>query len=117
MRNFILLAVAAVSLVAGSAAAQTQEQRYGFNAIQRDDFAAAEARLDAARLEQPGEPSVLINLAHVYWKTGRTAQAEALYRQVLARDNVLMLTGSNRQLWSHELAQKGLDRARQMASR
>jgi len=113
----LILALLGGALAATAAGAQSQEQRYGFNAIQRDDLAAAEARLNAARLEQPGEPSVLINLAHVYWKTGRNAQAEALYRQVLARDNVLMLTGSNRQLWSHELAQKGLDRARQMASR
>jgi Flp pilus assembly protein TadD len=113
----VLLALATVSFVAGTASAQTQEQRYGFNAIERDDLAAAEARLDAARLEQPGEPSVLINLAHVYWKTGRTDQAEAMYRQVLAGQNVLMLTGTHQQLWSHALAQKGLDRARQMASR
>lgn len=117
MRNSLLLAAVAVSLAAGTASAQTQEQRYGFNAIQRADMAGAEARLQAARLEQPNEPSVLINLAHVYWKTGRTAEAEALYRQVLATDNVLMLTGANQQLWSHQLAQKGLDRARQMASR
>lgn len=105
------------ALVATAAGAQTQEQRYGFKAIQRDDLAAAEARLNAARLEQPNEPSVLINLAHVYWKTGRTEQAEAMYRRVLAGENVLMLTGANHQLWSHQLAQKGLDRARQMASR
>ena len=113
----LALALLAGALAATAAGAQTQEQRYGFNAIERDDLAGAEARLKAARLEQPGEPSVLINLAHVYWKTGRTADAEALYRQVLSSDNVLMLTGSNQQLWSHQLARKGLDRARQMASR
>lgn len=113
----LVLALLGGALVATAAGAQTQEQRYGFNAIQRDDLSAAEARLNAARLEQPNEPSVLINLAHVYWKTGRTAEAEALYRQVLTSDNVLMLTGGNQQLWSHQLAHKGLDRARQMASR
>lgn len=113
----LVMALLGGALVATAAGAQTQEQRYGYNAIQRDDLAAAEARLNAARLEQPNEPSVLINLAHVYWKTGRTEQAEALYRQVLASDNVLMLTGGNQQLWSHQLAQRGLDRARQMASR
>ncbi len=117
MRNPVLFALAVTVVLAGPAAAQTQEQRYGFNAIQRADLAGAEARLQAARLEQPNEPSVLINLAHVYWKTGRTAEAETLYRQVLANQNVLMLTGANQQLWSHQLAQKGLDRARQMASR
>lgn len=110
-------ALLAGALAATAAGAQTQEQRYGFNAIQRADLAGAEARLNAALLEQPGEPSALINLAHVYSKTGRVAEAEALYRQILTSQNVLMLTASNRQVGSHELAQRGLDRARQMASR
>ena len=107
----------AVALFATAANAQTQEQRYGFNAIQRDDLAGAEARLTAQRAQEPNEPSVLINLAHVYAKTGRFEQAEALYRQVMATDNVLMLTASRQQVGSHQLAQRGLDRARQMASR
>ena len=106
-----------LALVATAAGAQTQEQRYGFNAIQRDDLAGAEARLIAQLAQEPNEPSVLINLAHVYAKTGRFEQAEALYRKVMAADNILMLTASNRQVGSHELAQRGLDRARQMASR
>lgn len=105
------------ALVATAAGAQTQEQRYGFDAIQRADLTAAEARLSAERIAQPDEPSVLINLAHIYAKTGRMAQAETLYRQVLGGENVLMLTGSRRQLWSHDLAQNGLARARIVASR
>jgi Flp pilus assembly protein TadD len=117
MGKRLLFAAVAASLLGSPLTAQTQEQRYGFNAIQRDDLAGAEARLTAARLEQPSEPSVLINLAHVYSKTGRIAEAETLYRQVLSTQNVLMLTGSNQQLWSHQLAEKGLNRARQMASR
>lgn len=113
----LVLALLGGALVATAAGAQTQEQRYGFSAIQRADLAGAEARLIAQRAEEPNEPSVLFNLAHVYSKTGRADQAEALYRQILATDNVLMLTGSKQQIWSHDLAQRGLDRARQMASR
>lgn len=113
----LLFALIGGALVASAAGAQSQEQRYGFNAIQRDDLAGAEARLIAQRAEEPNEPSVLFNLAHVYSKTGRTAEAETLYRQIMADSNVLMLTGSNRQIWSHDLAQRGLDRARQIASR
>ena len=113
----LVIALLAGALVAPAAGAQTQEQRYGFNAIQRDDLAGAEARLIAQRAEEPNEPSVLFNLAHIYGKTGRAAQAEALYRQIMASDNVMMLTGARQQVSSHELAQRGLDRARQMASR
>ena len=116
MRNIILLAGA---LVATSAAAQTvpQEQTYGFNAIQRGDLTAAEARLTAQRAAEPGEPSVLLNLAHVYAKTGRADQAQALYRQVLATENVPMALANRSPAWSHDLAKAGLDRARSIASR
>jgi Tfp pilus assembly protein PilF len=116
MRHLVF-ALAGAALFSTAAAAQTQEQRYGFDAIQRADLTAAEARLNAALIEQPNEPSVLLNLAHVYWKTGRTEQAEALYRKVLAGENVMMLTAGRSTVGSHQLAQKGLDRARQMASR
>lgn len=105
------------ALVATAAGAQTQEQKYGFNAIQRDDLAGAEARLTAQRAEEPNEPSVLINLAHIYAKTGRLEQAEAMYRRVMATDNVLMMTDDRSPVWSHQLAQRGLDRARMTASR
>lgn len=113
----LLIAIAGGALLSTAATAQTQEQRYGFDAIQRADLTAAEARLNAALIEQPNEPSVLLNLAHVYWKTGRTEQAEALYKKVMAHENVMMLTAGRATVGSHELAQKGLDRARQMASR
>lgn len=105
------------AFAASAAGAQTQEQTYGFNAIQRHDLTAAEARLVAQRAAEPNEPSVLINLAHVYSKTGRAEQAEALYRQVLAGDNVLLATASRSGVWSHDLAQRGLERARMMAAR
>jgi Tfp pilus assembly protein PilF len=105
------------AFVASAAAAQTQEQTYGFNAIQRHDLTAAEARLVAQRTAEPNEPSVLINLAHVYSKTGRVEQAEALYRQVLASDKVMLATANRDGAWSHDLAQRGLARARMMASR
>lgn len=116
LRKTVLITLGA-ALVATAAGAQTQEQKYGFDAIQRADLTAAEARLIAQRAAEPNEPSVLINLAHIYTKTGRADQAAALYRQILAGENVLMLTGNRDQLWSHQLAERGLSRARQMASR
>lgn len=116
MRGLAMLALGA-AFIASAAGAQTQEQVYGFNAIQRNDLTAAEARLIAQRAAEPNEPSVLINLAHVYSKTGRFDQAESLYREVLAGENVLMATASRQGAWSHDLARRGLDRARMMAAR
>lgn len=116
MRGFAVLAAGA-AFIASAAGAQTQEQAYGFNAIQRHDLTAAEARLVAQRAAEPNEPSVLINLAHVYSKTGRVDQAAALYRQVLAGENVMLATADREGVWSHDLAQRGLARARMMAAR
>jgi Flp pilus assembly protein TadD len=121
----VALVGAALSATAASAQLQmqvpppqpTQEQRYGFNAIQREDLTAAEARLVAQRVAEPNEPAVLLNLAHVYTRTGRADQAEALYRQVLGAENALMATASSRPVWSHDLAQRGLDRTRSIAAR
>jgi thioredoxin-like negative regulator of GroEL len=115
MRGWFALIGAA--LIATGATAQTQEQKYGFNAIAKEDLTGAEARLIAQRALEPNEPSVLLNLAYVYAQTGRLDQATALYRQVMAGENVMMLTGGRQQVWSHEIAQRGLDRARQMAAR
>ena len=113
----VWFALAAGAVFATSAMAQSQEQTYGFNAIARDDLAGAEARLSAQRAAEPNEPSVLLNLAYVYAKTGRTAQATALYNQVMAGQNVMMLTGGRQQVSSHDLAQRGLSRTAAMASR
>lgn len=113
----VWFALVAGTVFATSALAQSQEQTYGFNAIARDDLAAAEARLAAQRAAEPKEPSVLLNLAYVYARTGRVDQANALYREVKADENVLMLTGARQQVWSHELADRGLARTAAMASR
>ena len=113
----LALAGAASMLWVSGASAQSQEQRYGFDAIQRDDLIAAEARLIAQRAQEPNEPSVLINLAHVYLKTGRVAQAEALYRQVLESENVQLATARRQPAWSHDLAQRALERTTAMAAR
>ena len=117
MRGLALIAAVGGALLTTAGLAQSQEQRYGFSAIAKDDLAGAEARLLAQRAAEPNEPSVLLNLAYVYARTGRTDQAMALYRQVLAGENVLMLTGGRQHVWSRDLAQRGLDRARTMASR
>lgn len=118
MRGLAILVLGGAMVAsAATAQVQTQEQRYGFNAIQRDDLTAAEARLIAQRAAEPGEPSVLLNLAHVYAKTGRAEQAMALYREVLTGENVLMATATRAPAWSHDLARRGLDRTRSIASR
>lgn len=120
MIKTVLALVGAASVVATGAAAQTtpsQAQTYGFNAIARGDLNAAEARLIAQRAEEPNEPSVLLNLAYIYGRTGRADEATALYNQILASDDVLMISGKGEQVWSHALARKAMSRTTGIASR
>lgn len=95
----------------------SQEQRYGFNALQRNDLAAAEARLIAQLAEEPDEPSVLLNLAYVYAKTGREDQALQMYDQVLRLPDVQMALGSGKPASSHLLARAGKVRTSDIALR
>ena len=72
----------------GAATAASAQQRNAPQLIAAGDYRAAEQQLDADRKIFPQEPELLLNLAAVYQYTGRTEQARALYRQILAQPDV-----------------------------
>ena len=124
MIKIAAFALSGAALIATSGAAiaqngfqQPADARYGFSQISANRLNAAETQLEARRVAEPKEPSVLLNLAFVYAKTQRTAEASALYRDVLAQPNVQMELGSGKPAWSHDLAKAGLGRSAVMASR
>ncbi|GGE79144.1 tetratricopeptide repeat protein [Sphingomonas prati] len=88
-----------------------------FKAISTGDLTKAERTLASQVAAGSTEPGVLLNLAHVYRTTARAAQAQALYRQVLAEPNVQMGKPDGSPAWSHDLATAGLARASQFAAR
>lgn len=114
--------VASVALVAaglgcaGSAQAGEPTQ-YGYMAIARADYARAEAQLLARKAAEPQEPSVLINLAHVYQKTDRALAAASMYQQVLDLPDVMLAMPDGSPASSHALAERGLATLRQTAQR
>lgn len=111
-----VLAFAGLALCATAMPAAAEGNTYGYDHIAARNLQAAEKRLEQQRAEEPDEPSVLINLAWVYRKTGRSAAAEALYERVLAQPDVLMALGSGKPAWSHTLAMKGLGRSTAVAA-
>jgi hypothetical protein len=111
----MIFAGAALAMLATTAHAQ--DNAYGYDQIAAKNMQAAEQRLIAQSAVEPNEPSVLLNLAHVYKKTARTAEATALYERVLAQPDVLMALGSGKPAWSHMLAMKGLGRSTEYAGR
>ncbi|MDV3456909.1 tetratricopeptide repeat protein [Sphingomonas sp. HF-S4] len=90
--------------------AQAQDSAVAATQISQGDFAAAESRLLSELRIHPGRPELLLNLAAVYAKTGRTGEARGLYTRVLGQDEVLMDLSVDRTAGSHALAQRGLRR-------
>ncbi|MES2337481.1 MAG: tetratricopeptide repeat protein [Pseudomonadota bacterium] len=101
---------AAAVLLASPALAQDGAIRTAHAAIASGDFIRAEQVLTAEQRVFPDSPEVLINLAAVYARTGRVAQAAALYRHVLSRADVLMDQSGDRTASSHLIARTGLQR-------
>ncbi|MGK6323589.1 tetratricopeptide repeat protein [Sphingomonas sp. DT-51] len=97
----------ALMMVAGPAAAR---DRVGYQAISAGSLAKAEQTINAERAIFPERPELKLNLAAVYARTGRAAQARALYGEVLGDAPVAMDLPDGSILSSHLLAQRGLAR-------
>lgn len=111
MRAVLSVLVLAAPLALISAPAQaTDGDRVASSAIEQGDFAGAERILLQELRIHPGRPELLLNLATVYSRTGRQAEARALYRQVLAQSDVLMDLSADRTAGSHAVAVAGLRR-------
>ena len=107
MRAIEWAALAAAVMVAVPAAAQ---ERTGYTAITAGDLASAEATLERERAIFPQRPELMLNLAAVYARTDRAAQARALYSDVLQSEAVDLELGDGRSVSSHAVARNGLSR-------
>lgn len=79
----------------------------GFSAIMDSDWKRAEQQLAASDAAET-DPARLLNLAHVYRKTGRELEAKKLYEAVLAERDMTLETADGRPASAHELAQRAL---------
>lgn len=84
--------------------------RIGYEAIAAGDLSRAERALSAERAIFPRRPEVLLNLAAIYARTNRAAQARALYDDVLTAAPVALDVADGYTLSSHDVAQRGLSR-------
>ncbi len=120
MRKFLASIVLAAPLALTPAAqAQSADQPNAHLAIATGDYDLAERQLLAEQRIFPTRPEVMLNLAAVYAKTGRVAEARAMYHRVLALKPVAMDVTDGQVTASHMVAQRGirlLDAA-QMAGR
>ena len=99
-----LVSAVAVSALFALAAPVHAKDRTGYHAIAVGDLARAERTLVAERRIFPDRPELMLNLAAVYLRTGRVAEANALYSKVLARPATEMDLPSGRAATSHQVA-------------
>lgn len=113
------LVVAAPLALSPVAQAEKLAGPYAHATIQRGDYATAERKLRAEARVFPNKPEVLLNLAAIYAKTGRPAEARALYNRVLALQPVAMDVVDGQVAPSHLIATRGVRQldAAQMAAR
>ncbi|WP_343518268.1 tetratricopeptide repeat protein [Sphingomonas sp.] len=91
-----------------AAQAQVREDPYAKVAIQNGDYELAERKLLAEQKIFPAKPEVLLNLAAIYARTGRHAEARAIYNRVLELDPVAMDVADGQVAASHLVANRGL---------
>ena len=99
----LLLAAAAASPAAAS-------ERTGYKAITAGDWRTAEHELLAQSGRFANRPELMLNLAAIYVRAGRGAEALALYRQVQAQPEVAMDMADGRIVGSHQVASRGMER-------
>lgn len=88
----------------------------GFAAIMHQDWKKAEAQLTSSAVDAD-DPARLLNLAHVYRKTGREAEARDIYRRLAGRSHHFLVELANGDVAStRELARQGLADASSYAS-
>jgi len=102
-----LVVAAATSLLALASPALAQDSTLAAREIMTGSYSKAEQKLlTQMRVDQ--RPEVQLNLAAIYYATGRIEQARSLYEQVLQKDDVAMTVTTDRTTGSHSIAQTGL---------
>jgi hypothetical protein len=116
MRKLMAAAIGGTMLAAtlASGAAAQERTRIARDAILGGDLAKAERTLIADRRVYGSTPQMMLNLAAVYARSGRTGEATALYRQVLGHEDVLMDVTADRTASAHTIARAGLARLQPM---
>ncbi|WP_341207872.1 tetratricopeptide repeat protein [uncultured Sphingomonas sp.] len=108
MHNKLMLSALVLGTVMATPA--SGKDRVGYQAIAAGSLAKAEQTITAERAIFPERPELMLNLAAIYARTGREAQARTLYAEVLDRDAVAMDMADGSVRTSHQLARTGMAR-------
>lgn len=108
-----------MTILACSAALATPalaQDRTGYQAIAAGDYASAAKQIEAERRIFPDRPELMLNLAALYGRAGRTVEARALYGAVMERPKVAMDMPDGTVRSSHDVAARGLAKLTALAA-
>lgn len=101
--------------LAGTATAQPQEpagrtgKALAYEQIALGQLRTAERTLEAQGARDARDPGRLINLAVVYGRTGRIAEARAAFGAAMGAPEEMLVVADGRSVSSRDLAREGLD--------
>jgi tetratricopeptide (TPR) repeat protein len=110
MRNALGVTAAALAICIFTSSSVSAQESNGYENIALGNYGAAEREISAQRRLFPHDADLLINLGTIYLHTGRTAEARAVFQDVLTRPNEeldVLKAGSR---WSHVIARDTLAR-------
>lgn len=105
MGKLVWAAAAALAMTGGAASANSFN---GARAIAGGDLRAAEREIVAQRALYPDQVDLMVNLATVYLRTGRVAEARRVWTAVAAQPDEEVLLNGGAPAWSHQLADRAL---------
>ena len=108
---------AAAALIVGGADVAVAQDFSGARQIAAGDYAGAERAITTQRRLFPRDADLMLNLATVYRRTGRTDEARRLYQAVAAQPDELLDLPDGRTASAHALANEGLRRLTLVATR
>jgi len=102
--------IAAGTVPAAAAPAEIDYPRHslGYAAMMSRDYVTAEAQLRALNGVEANDPARLINLGQLLIRTGRHAEGAALLDQARKVEDVELILGNGRTMWSREVARRAL---------
>lgn len=106
--GLVLIAACTVPAVAAPAEIGYPRNALGYAAMMAHDFPTAERQLRASGDVAANDPARLINLGTLLIQTGRQAEGADMLEQARKSEDVELVLGDGRTMWSRDVARRAL---------
>ena len=104
----VLIAVSSAPAAAAPAEIDYPRHSLGYAAMMARDYVTAEAQLRALNGVEANDPARLINLGQLLIRTGRHSEGAALLDQARKVEDVELILGNGKSMWSRDVARRAL---------